>query len=220
MDEEHNVEAGVQANAPSASTSTSNTQGTPKKLPSAAAFYANSTSNASPLAGFSPSYKSITPSKRTFPESGILPSSNTNNNNNNSINDSLSVLSKYILIASFLASSNPSKKDVLMLATKEDDLTLSKRKKKGGAMRKTPLKRSNNNNGMNGGNDDLKGPIRKKDTILPQRMLGPKPFPLERLIAITETILPVELRSLAKSQDILQEVSACFRISTCSIYQI
>lgn len=89
-----------------------------------------------------------------------------------------------------------------MLATTEDELALSKRRKKGGAMRKTPNKKGTNNE-----NEGILAPIRKKDTLVPQRMLGPKPFPIERLIAITETILPVELRGLAKSPDILQEVS-------------
>ena len=93
-----------------------------------------------------------------------------------------------------------------MLATAEDELALSKRRKKGGAMRKTP-NRQGASNANGGGDDGMGGPIRKKDTMVPQRMLGPKPFPIERLIAITETILPVEMRNLAKSPDMLQEVS-------------
>jgi len=194
-----------------ASSSSSTIQPTPKKnLSSTNSLYANSPNNAtSPQTNFSP-YAKITPSKRNHTESSTITINNTNNN----INNSLSLLSKYILIASFLASSNPSKKDVLMLATLEDDLALSKRRKKGGAMRKS---RTNNNgvNGTGGKNDELTGPVRKKDTLVPQRMLGPKPFPLERLIAITETILPVELRCLAKSQDILQEVSYCIIVAMC-----
>lgn len=180
---------------------------TPKKsLSSIAAFLANGPNkHDSPLAGFSP--HAITPSKRTRADvenTNVLISSSTN------LSNSLSILSRYILIAAFLASSNPSKKDMLMLATAEDDLALSKRRKKGGAMRKTPnRKNAGGGSNANGGGDDMGGPVRKKDTMVPMRMLGPKPFPIERLIAITETILPVEMRNLAKSPDILQEVRSC-----------
>lgn len=194
--------------------STSSARGTPKKLPSTYTFYANSPNKEAPLAGFSP-YSAITPSKRSHNEIGSLSSTTTLlNSTSNSINNSLSVLAKYILIAAFLASSNPSKKDITMLATQEDDLLLSKKRKKGGALRKSPTKRNTNtaNEDYSGNNNGINGPIRKKDTLVPQRMLGPKPFPLERLIAITDTILPVELRSLAKSQDILQEVRNTFTL--------
>ena len=43
--------------------------------------------------------------------------------------------------------------------------------------------------------------------VLPQRLLGPKPFAVERLLAICECILPVELRHLAQGPQILQEVA-------------
>lgn len=179
---------------------------TPKKrLSSIAASFANGPNkHDSPLAGFSPN--AVTPSKRTRADvesTSILASSSAN------LSNSLSILSRYILIAAFLASSNPSKKDMLMLATAEDDLALSKRRKKGGAMRKTPSRKNAGGESNVNGGDDLGGPIRKKDTMVPMRMLGPKPFPIERLIAITETILPVEMRNLAKSPDMLQEVRSC-----------
>lgn len=100
-----------------------------------------------------------------------------------------------------------------MLATAEDELALSKRRKKGGALRKTPNRKSGN---ANGEDDSMPGgPIRKKDTLVPQRMLGPKPFPIERLIAITETILPVDMRNLAKGPDILQEVRSYGSLRYC-----
>lgn len=76
-----------------------------------------------------------------------------------------------------------------MLATAEDEFLASKhRKKKGGAMRKSPKKR-----------------LGKE--VLPQRLLGPKPFAVERLLAICECILPVELRHLAHGPQIHQEVA-------------
>lgn len=105
---------------------------------------------------------------------------------------SLPVIAKYLIIAAFLASANPSKTDILMLATAEDEFLASKRrKKKGGGTRKTPTKRADAN--------------RKEK--LPQRLLGPKPFPIERLLAVCECILPVELRYLAHGPDILHQVA-------------
>ena len=115
-------------------------------------------------------------------------------NNNNSLSLSLPLLSRYLLIAAYLASSNPARKDLLMLATGEDELHKLK-KKKGGATRKTPS--STNRLGKD-------GLVRKE--VLPQRLLGPKPFPLERMVAVCECILPVELRGLTRSCDLLQEV--------------
>lgn len=110
---------------------------------------------------------------------------------------SLPILSQYILIAAFLASANPAKKDILMVATEEDELLASKRKrKKGGGTRKTP------NRSQIIGKD---GQIKRN--ALPQRMLGPKAFPIERLVAICDCILPVHLRKLTKGPIILQEVS-------------
>lgn len=110
----------------------------------------------------------------------------------------LSTLGKYLVIAAYLASSNPSKKDVLMVATAEDEFlaSKSKKRKRGGGTRKTAIKVN--------GDGSLAGPNRKEN--IPQRFLGPKPFPLERLLAICECILPVELRGLAKSTDMLQQV--------------
>lgn len=71
----------------------------------------------------------------------------------------------------------------------------SAKRKKGGGTRKTPVRKS-------GIKKD--GTLRKE--AVPQRLLGPKPFPVERLLAITETLLPVEQRSITSSPDILQEV--------------
>lgn len=194
-----------QAVSDSSSANTHHHHTTPRKFPLASSSHANSPYNGSPLAGFSPSANTPSTKRNRNQSDSILLSTSSSAT---SITNSLSILSRYILIAAFLASSNPSKKDMLMLATQEDDLALSKRRKKGGAMRKTPSKRNmNGNNDNDNANGQTLGPIRKKDTMVPQRMLGPKPFPLERLIAITETILPVEMRKLAKSQDILQEVS-------------
>lgn len=157
------------------------------------------TKQAPPLPGFgapSPNFysPSVTPSKSAH----VGPSSSVQSNIA-SLAASLPLLSRYILISAFLASSNPSRKDLQMLATEEDDLFGGgRKKKKGGATRKTPQRKKVQL--------DANG-VAKKEAV-PQRLLGPKPFPIERLIAITECILPVELRSLAKSPDIMQQVRA------------
>lgn len=110
---------------------------------------------------------------------------------------SLPVLSRYLVIAAFLASSNPARRDMLMLATEEDELLASKRrKKKGGGTRKTPNKSS-----------VLGRDGQPKKEPIPQRLLGPKAFPIERLLAVCEAILPVDMRPLARSPAILQQVS-------------
>ena len=150
-----------------------------------------------PLPGFaaaaaSPNFysPSVTPSKRAH---GAASSSQSNSTS--TLAASLPLLSRYILISAFLASSNPSRKDVQMLATEEDDLLGGGRKKrKGGGTRKTPQRKKLDVNG-----------VAMKEAV-PQRLLGPKPFPVERLVAITECILPVEMRSLAKSPDMMQQV--------------
>jgi hypothetical protein len=138
----------------------------------------------SPSGFYSPA---VTPSKRGLAAVGSATSSNP-------LAQALTVLARYVLIAAFLASSNPARKDMLMLATQEDDMASAKRKK-GGGTRKTPVRKS-------GIKKD--GTLRKE--AVPQRLLGPKPFPVERLLAITETLLPVEQRSITSSPDILQEV--------------
>jgi origin recognition complex subunit 5 len=155
-----------------------------------------------PLPGFaaSPNFysPSVTPSKR--PHSATASSSNANTA---SLAASLPLLSRYILISAFLASSNPSRKDIQMLATEDDDLFGGRKKKKGGGTRKTPQRKKLDVNG-----------VARKEAI-PQRLLGPKPFPVERLVAITECILPVEVRPLARSPDMLQQVRRLWLFSGC-----
>ena len=153
---------------------------------------ATSPTKAPPLPGFaSPSSysPSVTPSKREQP--GV---STTSTNPSLTLTLSLPLLSRYILIAAFLCSSNPSKKDLLMVATGDEDVFSARKKKKGGGTRKTPQRPAG---------------AAKKDAV-PQRLLGPKPFAVERLCAVTEAILPVELRSLARGPDMLQEVGGSF----------
>ena len=143
-----------------------------------------------PLPGFaSPSFcfPSVTPSKRAHPGTST---GTTSTNPSLTLTLSLPLLSRYILIAAFLCSSNPSKKDLLMVATGDEDVFSARKKKKGGGTRKTPQR---------------PGGGAKKDAV-PQRLLGPKPFAVERLCAVTEAILPVELRSLARGPDMFQEV--------------
>ncbi|KAF7971160.1 hypothetical protein HWV62_21982 [Athelia sp. TMB] len=79
--------------------------------------------------------------------------------------DVLPRMSKFILIAAFLASTNPAKTDLRMFGRGLDE---RKKKRKGGGPRRTG-----------------------KNTIakVPQRLLGPAPFPLDRLVAILGVLL-------------------------------
>ncbi|KZP22257.1 hypothetical protein FIBSPDRAFT_859838 [Athelia psychrophila] len=79
--------------------------------------------------------------------------------------DVLPRMSKFILIAAFLASTNPAKTDLRMFGRGLDE---RRRKKKGGGVRRTG-----------------------KNTVskVPQRLLGPAPFPLDRLNAILGVLL-------------------------------
>jgi hypothetical protein len=183
----------------------STTHTTPRKLAATAAFYATVPSAThSPSHAYSPQH-AITPSKRSANRMSISTTASSSSSST-TLSGSLSVLARYLLISAFLASSNPAKKDIIMLATAEDELANSKGRKKGGGMRRLPGSKTGDEGDTNNKEGGASMPIRRKDTLVPQRMLGPKPFPIERLIAITETILPVELRKLARSQDILQEV--------------
>ncbi|KAI0072526.1 hypothetical protein K474DRAFT_1650853 [Panus rudis PR-1116 ss-1] len=79
----------------------------------------------------------------------------------------LSRLAKFILVASFLASTNPAKSDMRMFGRGPDER--KKRKRKGGMVRKTSA--------------------RAGATKVPQRLLGPMTFPLDRMIAILGVLL-------------------------------
>ncbi|EKM53224.1 uncharacterized protein PHACADRAFT_124702 [Phanerochaete carnosa HHB-10118-sp] len=74
-------------------------------------------------------------------------------------------MAKFILVASYLASTNPSSTDMRMFGRGPDER--AKRRRKGGSPRKTSAKAS----------------------AIPQRLLGPMPFPLDRMIAILGVLL-------------------------------
>ncbi|KAF5324478.1 hypothetical protein D9611_004546 [Ephemerocybe angulata] len=105
-------------------------------------------------------------------------------------------VSKFILIASFLASTNPAKSDLRMFGRGLDD---KKRKRRRAQATVKP-----------------KGGVTK----VPQRLLGPSPFPLDRLIAILGALLEehdVESRLPAPELSIAGE-STDMETSRVSIY--
>ncbi|THH14773.1 hypothetical protein EW146_g5606 [Bondarzewia mesenterica] len=75
-------------------------------------------------------------------------------------------MSKFILVAAFLASTNPSKTDLRMFGRGVDE---KRRRRKGGGGRRTAGKSS--------------------QAKVPQRLLGPIAFPLDRLLAILAVLL-------------------------------
>ena len=77
-------------------------------------------------------------------------------------------LSKYILVAAFLASTNPAKSDLRMFGRGLDE----RKKKRRRAVTATPKKGT------------ATGAAK-----VPQRLLGPSPFPLDRLLAILGALL-------------------------------
>ncbi|KAI0067066.1 hypothetical protein BV25DRAFT_1274302 [Artomyces pyxidatus] len=78
----------------------------------------------------------------------------------------LPTMSKFVLVAAFLASTNPPKTDIRMFARGRDE---KRKRRKGGGTKKTALK---------------SGPAK-----VPQRLLGPMSFPLDRLLAILAVLL-------------------------------
>lgn len=94
------------------------------------------------------------------------------------------LLGAYVLLASFLASFNPARLDaryflrdehVLLPAAERVDASARKRKR-GGAYRKKPAKRPPKDDGQ-------------REDLNRQQLLGPKPFPAERLLAILQALL-------------------------------
>ncbi|KAH9965259.1 origin recognition complex subunit 5 C-terminus-domain-containing protein [Russula dissimulans] len=81
---------------------------------------------------------------------------------------SLPALQKYILLASFLASSNPPRTDMRMFSRSRETKS---RRRRGGTPRKTPQRSSS-------------APAK-----VPQRLAGPTAFPLDRMNAILATLL-------------------------------
>ncbi|KII85482.1 hypothetical protein PLICRDRAFT_44784 [Plicaturopsis crispa FD-325 SS-3] len=81
--------------------------------------------------------------------------------------DVLPRMSKFILVSAFLASTNPSKTDLRMFGRGPDER--KRRRKKGGATRKAS----------------------KSNAVakISQRLLGPSPFPIDRLLAILGVLL-------------------------------
>ncbi|KIP09359.1 hypothetical protein PHLGIDRAFT_504934 [Phlebiopsis gigantea 11061_1 CR5-6] len=76
-------------------------------------------------------------------------------------------IAKFVLIAAYLASTNPARTDMRMFGRGPD--ARSKRRRKGGSPRKTSAKAS--------------------AVKIPQRLLGPMPFPLDRMVAILGILL-------------------------------
>ncbi|KAH9950766.1 origin recognition complex subunit 5 C-terminus-domain-containing protein [Amylocystis lapponica] len=83
--------------------------------------------------------------------------------------EALPRLAKFVLVAAFLASTNPPRSDVRMFGRGPDERR--RRRRKGGSPRKARGR---------GGNVAVK---------VPQRLLGPTPFPLDRLLAILGVLL-------------------------------
>ncbi|KAA1472762.1 hypothetical protein DENSPDRAFT_801542 [Dentipellis sp. KUC8613] len=77
-------------------------------------------------------------------------------------------MARFVLVAAYLASTNPPKTDVRMFARGRDD---SRKKRKGGGTRKPRAKAS------------------EGAAKVAQRLLGPVPFPLDRLLAILAILL-------------------------------
>ncbi|KAI9441371.1 putative origin recognition complex, subunit 5-like protein [Lactarius indigo] len=93
---------------------------------------------------------------------------------------SLSTLQKYILLAAFLASSNPPRTDMRMFARSRETRS---RRRRGGGTRKAPQR---------SGSTPAK---------VPQRLVGPASFPLDRMSAILAVLLEeydLEMRAITK----------------------
>ncbi|KAI0049321.1 hypothetical protein FA95DRAFT_1556974 [Auriscalpium vulgare] len=80
----------------------------------------------------------------------------------------LPMMSKYIVLAAFLASANPPKSDVRMFGRGRDS---KGRRRKGGGMAK------------------VRAGAKSGAAKVPQRLLGPAPFPLDRMLAILGLLL-------------------------------
>ncbi|GAO45949.1 hypothetical protein SAICODRAFT_8071 [Saitoella complicata NRRL Y-17804] len=92
---------------------------------------------------------------------------------------------KMLLIAAFLASYNPARLDARYFSKGGGAPT---RRRKGGAVAKE---------------------IRKHDAKIPQRLLGPRPFPLERMLAIFHSLLDEEdhVRLMKGNVDVSRQVA-------------
>ncbi|TFY54403.1 hypothetical protein EVG20_g9717, partial [Dentipellis fragilis] len=82
--------------------------------------------------------------------------------------EALPRMARFVLVAAYLASTNPPKTDVRMFARGRDD---SRKKRKGGGTRKPRAKASDG------------------AAKVAQRLLGPLPFPLDRLLAVLAILL-------------------------------
>ncbi|KAL4250234.1 Origin recognition complex subunit 5 C-terminal domain-containing protein [Pleurotus pulmonarius] len=85
----------------------------------------------------------------------------------NAPSSSLPRMHKYILLASYIASSNPPKTDLRMFGRGLDERGKKKKRKGGGGARQGA------------------GKVAK----VPQRLIGPSPFPLDRLVAILGALI-------------------------------
>ncbi|KAI0943786.1 hypothetical protein AcW1_002864 [Taiwanofungus camphoratus] len=115
--------------------------------------------------------------------------------------DDLPRLPKFVLVAAFLASTNPSKSDLRMFGRGPDERT-KRRRRKGGSPRK------------------LKAGTGTGSVKIPQRLLGPTSFPLDRLLAILGVLLEendVEMRPPAPQYTLPGEYTD-MEISRVAIY--
>ncbi|KAL0956951.1 hypothetical protein HGRIS_003052 [Hohenbuehelia grisea] len=85
--------------------------------------------------------------------------------------EALPRMHKFILLAAFIASNNPAKSDLRMFGRGVDERTRGKRRRRGGGA------------GRKGGRGASKA------TKIPQRLVGPSPFPLDRLLALLGALL-------------------------------
>ncbi|GBE84648.1 predicted protein [Sparassis crispa] len=110
-------------------------------------------------------------------------------------------LAKFVLVAAFLASTNPPKSDIRMFGRGPDERT-KRRRRKGGSPRKVKP-------GTTGGS-----------VKIPQRLLGPTTFPLDRLLAILGVLLEehdVEMRPPAPQYSLPGEYTD-MEISRVALY--
>jgi len=99
----------------------------------------------------------------------------------------LPFLSKHLLVAAYLASYNPASTDQRIFAKRQPK---HRRKKSSGA-----------NNNQKLGNASKKA----KRERLPQHLLGPKPFPLDRMLAILFSLVQI---NTAASAEIYSQISS------------
>jgi Origin recognition complex (ORC) subunit 5 C-terminus len=104
----------------------------------------------------------------------------------------ISNLGRWLLIAAYLCGYNPPRTDVRIFAAYDMDDGYRRKKKRFGGARKSGA--------TEGSSPTKKG---RRDQ---RRFLGPKPFTLERMLAVAETLLPDGLEGAAESADLASQV--------------